>query len=289
MAEPVDFSRAFKFRGERKYFNISVIWIFYYPLAIRLFYYLHFNPITVLSLAIILGLASAVFILKGNLIVAAVLLHLRDVCDASDGSLARVTGKVSRIGRFMDSLGDMLVLTCIIAVITYRGYAHANQAPYFYLGILTWFSLFLQCSYFNYYQLKYGEALEKKNLVAQSDESGVDRRESGFLRLLHYIYLALYGWQDIAVRNIDRLSTRILQSYPAFDRYEWYTDKLFLTLNSPLCFGTHIFLFVICLLAGNPELSLTIIAFAFNLYFLILMAGRLMYYKFHLTGRKIRK
>ncbi len=289
MPESVDWSRAYKFRGDDKYLNLSVIWIFYYPLAFRLFYYLGFNPLMILSLAIILGLASAGLILAGNFIIAAILLHLRDICDASDGSVARLTGKITRIGRFMDSLGDMFVLTCIIASIAYRAYDLSGETGYIFMGILTWFSLFMQCSYFNYYQLKYGEMLESRHLAAKPDESGVKEDEKGALKALHYIYLIMYGWQDVVVRKIDEISISILEQYPGFDRQKWYTDKVFLTLNSLLSFGTHIFVFVICLLLGNPALSLTIIAFAFNLYFLIIMAARLTYYKIYLAGRQMQK
>ena len=90
MSNQVDWSRAFKFKGEDKYFNLSVLWIFYYPYAIRFFYYLRVHPHFVLSLAIILGLASSAFLWYDKLIVAAILLHLRDVCDASDLSLIHI-------------------------------------------------------------------------------------------------------------------------------------------------------------------------------------------------------
>lgn len=288
MSNQVDWSKAFKFKGEDKYFNLSVLWIFYYPYAIRLFYYLRVNPLFVLSLAIILGLASSAFLWYDKLIIAAILLHLRDICDASDGSLARLRGMTSRLGRFMDSLGDMLVLTILIAVITIKAYAVSDSSLYIILGILTWLSLFIQCSYFNYYQLKYADSIDR-TLGARLEERKQDDRDSRAVKILRLFYRALYGWQDKLIKQIDRISISILSIYPGFDQNSWYRDKRFLTLNSLLCFGTHIFVFCLCFVFGNPALALFIITVLFNIYFFALMAGRIIIYKFRLAGSTSRK
>ncbi|MBD3217080.1 MAG: hypothetical protein GF310_02300 [candidate division Zixibacteria bacterium] len=288
MSDSIDWSKASKFKGRDKYFNLSTLWIFYYHYAIRLFYYLRLNPLAVLSTAIILGLASSVFLWYGKLVTAAVLLHLRDVCDASDGSLARLRGMTTRIGRFLDSLGDMLVLTMVIAVITIKAFLANGESIYIGLGIITWFSLFIQCSYFNYYQLKYAESLEKP-LQAKLEENSNGETDSQSVKVLRLFYRLLYSWQDILIRQIDRLSISIVDIYPGFDQNEWYRNKIFLTLNSLLCFGTHIFVFFICFVFGNPALALYIIAILFNLYFFALMAGRIMAYKIKLAESSTRK
>jgi phosphatidylglycerophosphate synthase len=284
MPQKVDWSKAYKFKGNEKYFNISVLWIFYYPYAIRFFYYLRVNPLFVLSLAIILGLASAASLWFGWLIPAAILIHLRDICDASDGSLARLRNKTSRLGRFMDSLGDMFVLTIIIAVITIKAILASGNYLYIILGITTWFALFIQCSYFNYYQLKYAESLERK-LGAHLEEKDELESDSAGVKVLRGLYRAFYGWQDKLIKQIDRLSYSIVNIYPAFDLTEWYQSKLFLTLNSALCFGTHIFVFALSFLFGNPLLALWIISVMFSVYFLMIMAGRIMVFKFRLARR----
>jgi phosphatidylglycerophosphate synthase len=242
----------------------------------------------VLIAAVILGLASSVFLWYGKLITAAVLLHLRDVCDASDGSLARLRGMTTRIGRFLDSLGDMLVLTVVIAVITIKAFLASGENVYIGLGIITWFSLFIQCSYFNYYQLKYAESLDKP-LQAKLEEKSKGDSDSQSVKVLRLFYRVLYSWQDLLIRQIDRLSISIVDIYPGFDQNEWYRDKIFLTLNSLLCFGTHIFVFCICFVFGNPVLALYIIAIMFNLYFFALMAGRIMAYKIKLAESSARK
>ncbi|NIP41846.1 MAG: CDP-alcohol phosphatidyltransferase family protein, partial [candidate division Zixibacteria bacterium] len=231
---------------------------------------------------------SSAFLWYNKLIIAAILLHLRDVCDASDGSLARLRGMTSRLGRFMDSLGDMLVLTVLITVIAIRSYTSIDSSLYIILGVLTWFSLFIQCSYFNYYQLKYAESIEQP-LGARLEEKKQDERDTRAVKILRLLYRALYGWQDMLIKQIDNISISILNVYPEFDPNRWYRDKTFLTLNSLLCFGTHIFVFCLCFIFGNPALALFIITVLFNIYFFALMAGRIMIYKFRLAGKTSRK
>jgi len=92
MPRNVDWSKAFKFNGAEKYFNISVIWIFYYPQAIKLFYYLRFHPHAVLFSSIISGIISAGLLWSDRFLLSALFLHLKDIFDACDGSLARLTG-----------------------------------------------------------------------------------------------------------------------------------------------------------------------------------------------------
>ena len=283
MSAEVDWSKLEKFSGARKYFNISILWIFYYRHVIRLLYYTRVHPHFVLFLSVLCGAISVYLLWFDKLIAAAILLHFKDIFDASDGSLARLTGKITRIGRFLDSLGDMAILTAVIAVISIKAYFSSGQEYYIALGIFTWLSLFIQCSYFNYYQLSYAISLGTTNLNSRLDEDKTESSEYDghtVLRLLRFIYRLTYGWQDRLVNHIDRLSCSIVAIYPDFNRDRWYQSKFFLTLNSALCFGTHIFVFMICFVFGNPALALWIISIMFNIYFLTIMSGRIMFFKF---------
>lgn len=291
MSSTVDWSKLEKFSGARKYFNISVLWIFYYRYVIRLLYYTRIHPHLVLLLSFLCGVISVYFLWYDKLIAAAVLLHFKDIFDACDGSLARLTGKTSRIGRFLDSLSDMAILTAVVAVITIKAYTAADQPYYIALGIFAWLSLFIQCSYFNFYQLSYAISLGTSNLNSRLDESKSESSEYDghpLLRLLQYIYRLIYGWQDRLVYHIDRLSCSLVDIYPGFDHDNWYRSKIFLTLNSALCFGTHIFVFMICFVFGNPVLALWIISIMFNIYLLAILSGRIMYFKIRLARHTTR-
>ena len=55
------------------------------------------------------GLVAAYGIGSGSLVAAALLLQLKTVLDNADGQLARATGRVTALGRYLDSESDLLV------------------------------------------------------------------------------------------------------------------------------------------------------------------------------------
>jgi archaetidylinositol phosphate synthase len=63
------------------------------------------------------GFAAAVLIHEGNLVAAALLLQLKTLLDNADGRLARISGRVTRFGRFLDSDLDLLVNVALFAAL----------------------------------------------------------------------------------------------------------------------------------------------------------------------------
>ena len=55
------------------------------------------------------GLAAAVELGRGSLLAAALLVQLKTLLDNADGQLARLTGRTSAFGRYLDSEVDLLV------------------------------------------------------------------------------------------------------------------------------------------------------------------------------------
>jgi phosphatidylglycerophosphate synthase len=66
------------------------------------------------------GLAAAVAIGRGHLVAAALLLQLKTLLDNADGQLARLTGRVSAFGRYLDSESDLLVDAALFAALGTR-------------------------------------------------------------------------------------------------------------------------------------------------------------------------
>ncbi len=64
------------------------------------------NQITVLGLLI--SLVGAYFFYRGEQVIAALILLFGSLIDALDGTLARLTGKTSRFGAFLDSTLDRI-------------------------------------------------------------------------------------------------------------------------------------------------------------------------------------
>ena len=93
----------------------------------------------------IIGALSAVFFGCGSFyyggtmgliynIIAVVLLMVADVLDCTDGQLARLTGKKSRIGRILDGVAGFAWFLPIYVVLVYRFYLH-HDLEFGFLGI----------------------------------------------------------------------------------------------------------------------------------------------------------
>jgi phosphatidylglycerophosphate synthase len=144
--------------------------------------WLRVPPPAVVVLAAAVGIAGAVELARGHVVVAALLVQLKTVLDNADGQLARVTGRVTAFGRYLDSECDLLVNAALFA---------ALRTPLAALGFVL-LTLVLSTN-FNVERLSRGAA-------AGWDTSALGR-----------VYGALYGWQD---RLADRiLGRRTIQSW----------------------------------------------------------------------------
>ncbi len=63
------------------------------------------------------GLVAAVVLARGDLLAAAVLLQLKTLLDNVDGALARATGQVTLVGRYLDTIADLVVNAAVFAAL----------------------------------------------------------------------------------------------------------------------------------------------------------------------------
>ncbi|HEX5173064.1 MAG TPA: CDP-alcohol phosphatidyltransferase family protein [Gaiellaceae bacterium] len=73
-------------------------------------------PVVVLA-AGAAGFAAAVELERGSLVAAALLVQLKTLLDNADGQLARLTGRISAFGRYLDSEVDLLVNAALFAAL----------------------------------------------------------------------------------------------------------------------------------------------------------------------------
>ena len=66
------------------------------------------------------GFAAAVEIGRGAYVAAALLLQMKTVLDNADGQLARMSGRVTAFGRYLDSESDLLVNAAVFAALGLR-------------------------------------------------------------------------------------------------------------------------------------------------------------------------
>jgi len=135
--------------------------------------WLRVPPPAVVLLAAGAGIGAAVELARGHVVAAALLVQLKTVLDNADGQLARLTGRVTVFGRYLDSECDLLVNAALFA---------ALGTPLAAVGFVL-LTLVLSAN-FNVERLSRGTA-------ASWDSSPLGR-----------VYGVLYGWQD---RVADRL------------------------------------------------------------------------------------
>ncbi len=92
------------------------------PLAhplVLLFARLRVPPPLVVAAAGLAGLAAAVELGHGSLLAAALLVQLKTLLDNADGQLARLTGRTSAFGRYLDSEVDLLVNAALFVALAW--------------------------------------------------------------------------------------------------------------------------------------------------------------------------
>jgi phosphatidylglycerophosphate synthase len=134
-------------------------------------------PPAVVLAAAACGFAAAVALADGALVAAALLVQAKTILDNADGQLARLTGRVTAFGRYLDSESDLLVNAGLFAGAGW--YAHAPLAAAVGFASLT---AVLSIN-FNVERLARGAP-------AAWDSSRLGR-----------LYGVLYGWQDRAIER----------------------------------------------------------------------------------------
>jgi archaetidylinositol phosphate synthase len=162
------------------------------PLAhplVLVFARLRVPPPVVVAAAGVAGVAAAVELGRGSLLAAALLVQLKTLLDNADGQLARLTGRVSAFGRYLDSEVDLLVNAGLFAALGWR----AGQAPLVLAAFLALTSVL---------SLNFNAERLSRAAVAEPEAGG---RATALLR---HVYGLVYAPQD-------RLAEAIVVRRPA--------------------------------------------------------------------------
>jgi archaetidylinositol phosphate synthase len=130
------------------------------------------------------GFVAAAELARGQLLAAALVLQVKTVLDNADGQLARLTGRVTDFGRYLDSELDLLVNAALFAALAWR--TSAVTLPL--LGFLALTGV-LSVN-FNADRLSRAEhdGLVPAALAGPGRGTGT--------AALRRVYALLYGWQD---------------------------------------------------------------------------------------------
>ena len=193
-------------------------------------------PVVVLASAAT-GIAGAVELARGHFIAAALLIQLKTVLDNADGQLARLSGRVTLLGRYLDSLCDLFVDAALFAALGW--YADASVAAFLGFVALT---VVLSVN-FNVERLYRGAAVS----VPEAH---------GLTAFLQRVYALCYGWQDTLVERFveSRLRGASDEARAA------YHDRLTVAVLANLGMTPQLAAFGLCIAVGHPLAFLWVLA-----------------------------
>jgi phosphatidylglycerophosphate synthase len=194
-------------------------------------------PPAVVLAAGAVGIAGAVAIGSGELLTAALLLQLKTVLDNADGQLARVTNRVTPLGRYLDSESDLVVDAAICAALGW-----ATGRPLLAAAAFACLTLVLGVN-FNVERLYRRERGEPADPMPAAD---------GLAGVLARVYRLVYAPQD---RLVERFAERRLRGASPEERLAWH-DAATVSVLANFGLTTQMAALGVCLAAGRPELYL---------------------------------
>ena len=206
-------------------------------------------PAVVLANALT-GLVAAFALARGELVAAAVLLQLKTLLDNTDGQLARMTGRVTLVGRYLDTEADLVVNAALFVAL-----GHVTGEPL--LAALSFAALVLVLAVdFNLTGL-YREARGLTVPPATRSGGTVERG-------LERIYGVSFGQLDRAIqgfsrRRLERIVASTTDSRLVDGTRLAYIDRVAVTVLANLGLSTQLLVLGLCLVAGVPGLYLWLV------------------------------
>ena len=160
-----------------------------------------FTPIHVTLLFGVCGLIAIYCILQNQYLLASFFIILKSIIDAADGELARIKNTPSYVGRYLDSVFDIVLNLLFFLTICYM------STTSFWMTLIAFFCIQLQGTLYNYYYVilrdksvggdKTSKIFEDKSPQALPGETqkSVD--------ILFQIYTLVYGVFDKIIHVLD--------------------------------------------------------------------------------------
>jgi archaetidylinositol phosphate synthase len=168
------------------------------------------------------GIAAAVAIGRGSFLLAAGLVQFKTVLDNADGQLARLMGRTTAFGRYLDSEVDLLVNAALFAAIG----RHAGMPASGAVGFLALTSVL---------SLNFNAARLSRAASAEPESAS----NTVLLSLVRSVYRVVYAPQD-------RLAEWIVSRRPALTSVSW------VSVLANLGMTTQLAVLGVCLVFGAP-------------------------------------
>jgi phosphatidylglycerophosphate synthase len=180
------------------------------------------------------GVAAAVMLGRGHMVAAALLVQLKTVLDNADGQLARLTGRITVFGRYLDSELDLFVNAALFAAVGWASGRWLLAAAAF-VGMTSVLSA-------NYNAERLYRLERDNEFVGMPEATG---RADGLLRRL---YVAVYAPQD---RLFEHFVDRRLRDAGPQARLA-YHDRGTVAVLANLGMSTQLAVFGLCIGLGHP-------------------------------------
>lgn len=222
-----------------------VVEAFFAPLAnlvVRGFLPLRVPPPAVILANAAAGLLAALVLGRGELVLAALLLQLKTLLDNVDGQLARAAGRVSLVGRYLDTEADL-----VVNIVLFAALAAATGMPWLALAAFFALTLVLSTS-FNVTEL-HREVHGGTNDRPQAFGSRVERA-------LELFYRVVFAPQDRILRSFSSRRLERLLEESNVERGSAatlaYYDHFTMTALANLGLSTQLTVLGVCLALGEP-------------------------------------
>lgn len=181
------------------------------------------------------GLGAALVLARGELVAAAVLLQVKTLLDNADGQLARATVQVTLVGRYLDTIADLVVNTALFAALGY-----ATGMPVLALAAFLALTVVLAADF------NATELYRQAQGIPTPDHPATGGRVE---RVLEGIYGAVFGRLDRALRAF---ALRRFEEGGGYDRFT-------VTALANLGLSTQLLVLGACLVLGAPTAYLWLV------------------------------
>jgi phosphatidylglycerophosphate synthase len=161
----------------------------------------YITPIHVTISFVIAGLIAIYCTLNGHYWYAAIFLILKSILDAADGELARINQKPGYVGRYLDSVSDIILNVLIFISIWYISQTSIWSC------ILAFIGLQLQGTLYNYYYVILRNKFDGDTTSRVHEDTppiALGNENQRHVNFLFGLYRLLYSIFDSVIYNLDK-------------------------------------------------------------------------------------
>jgi len=224
-----------------------------------------FTPIHVTLLFDVSGLIAIYCILQNQYLLASFFIILKSIIDAADGELARIKNTPSYVGRYLDSVSDI-----ILNFLFFMSICYVSKTS-FWTTILAFFCVQLQGTLYNYYYVILRNKSVGGDTTSKIFEDKSPRALPGesqkSVDILFLTYTIVYGVFDKIIHALDSDAYKV-QTFP-----NW-----FMTFVSIYGLGFQLLIIAVMLPLNLIEYIIPFFI-VYTLFIFILIGIRKMFFK----------